>query len=230
MVKACEERDTAHKEEQKKQIEAIKADDFEDPVVCLLHITCKAACVQAEKAVDAFLFSIKSTLHKHISAHAQGPLIANALSTAFQFLMSMWCMIGEEYVCPMRVKHSDWCGLAGIVQAIVEMFPKNCALMFPPPLAPKLPKSFSSIFRPALSDEDNNDDDDTLGTKSFCHFNTSSPMPSVSGHSEVLAVLAILLSLNPPLPHRGAFHLASDPKEMPSSAAGACPGNEGAGG
>ena len=170
-----------HQEEQKKQIEAIKADDFEDPVVRLLHVTCKAACTQAEKAVDAFLSSIKSTLHKHIPAHAQGPLIANALSMAFQFQMSVWCMIGEECVCPVRAKHLDWCGLAGVIQAIVEMFPKNCALMFPSPPAPMLPKSFSSTFRPASSNEDDDDDDETLGTKGFRRFNTSSPAPSVSG-------------------------------------------------
>ena len=112
-------------------MEAIKADDFEDPVVHLLHITRKVARTQAEKAIDAFLSSIKSTLHNHIPAHAQGPLITNALSTAFQFQMSMWHMIGKECVCPMWVRHSDWCGLAGIFQAIVETFPKNCALMFP---------------------------------------------------------------------------------------------------
>ena len=139
VIQAHEERDATHKEEQKKWIEAIKADDFEDPVVHLLHITRKTAHAQAEKAVDTFLSSIKSTLHKHIPAHAQGPLIANTLSTAFQFQMSVWRMIGEECVCPMRAKHSDWCGLAGIVQAIVEMFPKNCALMFPPPVVPMPP-------------------------------------------------------------------------------------------
>ena len=104
VVKAHEEHDAAHKEEQKKQIEAIKADDFEDPVVCLLHVTRKAALAQAEKAVDAFLSSIKSTLHKHIPAHAQGPLITNALSMVFQFQMSMWCMIGEECVCPKALR------------------------------------------------------------------------------------------------------------------------------
>ena len=83
VIQACEEHDATHKEEQKKHIEAIKTDDFEDPVVHLLHVTHKAAHAQAEKAVDAFLSSIKSTLHKHIPAHAQGPLIANALSMAF---------------------------------------------------------------------------------------------------------------------------------------------------
>ena len=39
------------------------------------------------------------------------------------------------------------------------MFPKNCALMFPP-LPPPLVASFSTTFRPQLSD-DNDDDDDT---------------------------------------------------------------------
>ena len=146
VIWAQEERDATHQEEQKNQIAAIKADDFEDPVVHLLHITWKAARAQAKKAVDVFLSSIKSTLHKHIPIHAQGPLIVNALSTAFQFQMSVWCMIGEECVCPVWAKHSDWCGLAGIVQAIVETFPKNCALMFPSPLAPMPPKSFSSTF------------------------------------------------------------------------------------
>ena len=175
VIQACEECDAAHQEEQKKRIEAIKADNFEDPVVRLLHVTCKAAHTQAEKAVDVFLSSIKSTLHKHIPAHAQRPLIANALSMAFQFQMSLWRMIGEECVCPVRAKHSDWCGLAGIIQAIVETFPKNCALMFPSPQAPMPPKLFSSTFRPASSDEDDDDDDITLGAKSFRRFDTSSP-------------------------------------------------------
>ena len=230
VVQAHEEHDAAHQEEQKKWIEAIKADDFEDPVVRLLHVTCKAACAQAEKAMDAFLSSIKSTLHKHIPAHAQGPLIANALSMAFQFQMSVWRMIGKECVRPIRAKHSDWCGLAGIVQAIVEMFPKNCALMFPSPPAPMPPKSFSSTFRPTSSDEEDDDDDDTLGTKGFHRFDTSSPAPSVSGRGSAGSFSHTPSFSSTPLPHGGAFCLASDPKEMPSSAAGAPPGNEGAGG
>ena len=102
VIQARQECDAAHKEEQKRQKEAIKTDDFEDPVVRLLHITRKAARTQAEKAVDAFLGRIKSTLQKHVPINAQGPLIANALSTAFQFQMSMWRMIGEECICPMR--------------------------------------------------------------------------------------------------------------------------------
>ena len=230
MIQACEEHDTTHQEEQKKQIQAVKADDFEDPVVCLLHVTRKVAHAQVEKAMDAFLSSIKSTLHKHIPTNAQGPLIANALSMVFQFQISVWHMIGEECVHPIQAKHSDWCGLAGIVQAIVETFPKNCTLMFPSPPAPMPPKSFSSTFRPTLSNEDDDNDDDTLGSKGFCRFDTSLPVPSVSGCRSTGSFSHTPSFSSTPLPHGGAFHLVSDPKEMPSSAAGVPPVDEGVGG
>ena len=107
VIQAHQECNAAHEEEQKRWKEAIKADDFEDPVVRLLHVTHKAAHAQAEKAIDTFLASIKSTLQKHVPVNAQGPLIANALSMVFQFQMSMWRMIGKECVHPMRAKHSD---------------------------------------------------------------------------------------------------------------------------
>ena len=119
VVKAREERDTAHPVEEEARRQALKDDDYGDPVVRLLHVTQAVASTQCEKAVDAFLSSIKKTLQEHVPVHAQGPLILNALSTTFQFQMSVWHMIGEECIRPVRAKHSDWCGLAGIVQAIV---------------------------------------------------------------------------------------------------------------
>ena len=222
-----EECDATHEEEQKRQKEAIKTDDFEDPVVCLLHVTRKVARTQAEKAVDAFLGRIKSTLQKHVPVNAQGPLIANALSMAFQFQMSMWRMIGEECIRPMRAKLSDWCSLAGIIQAIVETFPKNCALMFPP--APVPPTSFAGTFRPASSDE--NDDNDMLDAcKGFRRFGSSFSMPSDSGRRNTGGFSLTSAFISTPLPHRGAFVLVSDPKETPSSALGASPGDKEDGG
>ena len=226
VIQAHQEHDTAHKEEQKRWKEAIKANDFEHPVVRLLHVTRKVAHTQTEKAVDAFLARIKSTLQKHVPVNAQGPLIANALSMTFQFQMSMWCMIGEKCIYPMWAKHSDWCGLAGIIQAIVETFPKNCALMFPP--APAPPTLFASTFRPAPSDEnDDNDNDDTLGAgKGFHRFGSSSPAPSNSEHGSAGGFSHTPAFTSTPLLHGGAFILASDPKEVPSSAPGMPPGDE----
>ena len=96
VVKAREEHDAAQAVEQGVRRQALKDDDQGDPVVCLLSVTRQAAHAQCEKAVDAFLSSIEKTLRKHVSLHAQGPLISNALSTAFQFQMSVWRMVGEE--------------------------------------------------------------------------------------------------------------------------------------
>ena len=98
------------------------------------------------------------------------------------------------------------------------------------PSGTKTPKSFSSAFRPASSNEDDDDDNDTLGAKGFCRLDTSSPMPSVSGHGSAGGFSCTPSFSSTPLPHGGAFCLASDPKEMPSSAAGVPPGDEGAGG
>ena len=114
VVKTREERDAADTVEQEARKQALKDDDHGDPVVCLLHVTRTAARTQCKKAVDAFLSSIKKTLQKHVPVHAQGLLVLNALGTAFQFQMSVWCMIGEECIRLMQVKHSDWCGMAAL--------------------------------------------------------------------------------------------------------------------
>ena len=217
VVKAREECDAAHVVEEESRRQALKDDDHRDPVVRLLHITRTAVRAQCEKAVDAFLSSIKKTLQKHVPVHAQGPLISNTLSTAFQFQMSVWHMIGEECIRPVRVKHSDWCGLAGIVQAIVETFPKNCALMFPP-LPPPSVALFSTTFRPQSSDDDNDDDDNYGASSSFCRFDSSLLVPkrgdpSRTGHPYT----------STPLLHGGTFRLSTNPKEPPSSSLGVTP-------
>ena len=127
-------------------------------------------------------------------------------------------MIGEECIRLVRVKHSDWCDLAGIVQAIVETFPKNCALMFPPPPPPSV-ASFSTTFRPQSSDNDDDDTADNYGAgSSFRRFDSSLSVPmhgdlSRTGHPYT----------STPLLHGGVFHLSTDPKEPPSSSVGTAP-------
>ena len=222
VMKAREERDAAHAVEQGVRRQALKDDDHGDPVVHLLGITRQAARTQCEKAIDTFLSSIEKTLQKHVPPHTQGPLISNALSTTFQFQMSVWHMIGKECIHLVRAKHSDWCGLAGIVQAIVETFPKNCALMFPPPPPPPSVASFSSTFRPQSSDDDDDDDDGNYDAgSSFCRFD-SSLLTSTHGDPSGTGQTGCPYT-STPLLHGGAFHLSTDPKEPPNSSLGAAP-------
>ena len=136
--------------------------------------------------------------------------------------MSVWHIIGEECICPVRAKHSDWCGLASIVQAIVETFPKNCALMFPPPPLPPSVASFSRTFRLQSSDDDDDDNASNYGTgTSFRRFDSSLSMPAhgdLSGTGKTGCPYT-----STPLLHGGAFRLSTDPKEPPSSSLGAAP-------
>ena len=128
-------------------------------------------------------------------------------------------MVGEECIRPVQAKHSDWCGLARIVQVIVETFPKNCALMFP--LAPPPPSvaSFSSTFRPQSSDDD--DDDNYDAGSSFRRFDSSLSTSTHGDPSRTGQTGHPYMST--PLLHGGAFCLSTDPKEPPSSSLGAAP-------
>ena len=131
-------------------------------------------------------------------------------------------MAGEECIRPVRAKHSDWCGLASIVQAIVETFSKNCALMFPS-LPPPLVALFSTTFRPQSSDND--DDADNYGAgSSLCRFDSSLSTPACGDLSRTGRTGRPYMST--PLLHGGAFHLSTDPKEPPSSALGPAPDDD----
>ena len=70
VIKAREERDTAHAKEIEAQKQVIKNSDLEDPVVHLLEATPRAACAQVVRAVDAFLSKIKKTLRNHVPVSA----------------------------------------------------------------------------------------------------------------------------------------------------------------
>ena len=72
VIKACEQCDAAHAEENELWKKAIWDSDPEDPVIRLLDAMHKAVRAQAERAVDIFLNNIKETLWKHVPISAQG--------------------------------------------------------------------------------------------------------------------------------------------------------------
>ena len=133
-------------------------------------------------------------------------------------------MIGKECIRLVWAKHSDWCGLAGIVQAIVEPFSKNCALMFPPPPLPSV-ALFSTTFRPQSSDDDDDDDADNYGAgSSFHRFDSSLSMPAPGDLSRTGRTGRPYTST--PLLHGGAFCLSTDPKEPPRRALSMAPDDD----
>ena len=123
-------------------------------------------------------------------------------------------MVGNECIRPQWVKHSGWCGMVGVVQAIVETFPNNCTIMFPQ--APMPAESFSATFRLVSSEEE---DDDKPINRGICRFKSSTPTPSGHGHGHSGRSPAFISTLL----HGGRFILSSDRKEAPSSSLGAPP-------
>ena len=130
-------------------------------------------------------------------------------------------MTGEECIRLVRAKHSDWCGLASIIQAIVETFPKNCALMFPPPPPPSV-ASLSTTFRLQSSDDnDGNDADNCSAGSSFRRFDSSLSVPT---HMDLSRTGRPYTST--PLLHGCVFRLSTDPKEPPSSSLSTAPDDD----
>ena len=81
--------------------------------------------------------------------------------------------------------------------------------------------SFTSMFKPASSDEDDGDDDDTLGGgEGFRRFETSTPTPLDSGCGSSGGLGGAPSFSSGSLPFGGAFIMASDNVEV----AGGIPG------
>ena len=88
-----------------------------------------------------------------------------------------------------------------------------------------LSASFTSMFKPPSSDED--DDNNTLGANpSFHRFDSRLPVPSGSGHRHVSGYGHSAGYTSTPLPCGGTFTLASDSKRASSSALGTPPAND----
>ena len=77
-----------------------------------------------------FLSSIKKTLQKHVPPHAQGPLISNTLNTAFQFQMSVWRMIGEECIRPVRRSTLTGVAWPALSRRLSRPFPRTVLSCF----------------------------------------------------------------------------------------------------
>ena len=73
VIKAHEEHDVAQANEAEARKQAIKSSDPEDPVIRLLEATHRAACAQAERAVDASLRRLRKLCVRTYQSLPRGP-------------------------------------------------------------------------------------------------------------------------------------------------------------
>ena len=85
---------------------------------------------------------------------------------------------------------------------------------------------FFSSFKPALSEDDDEDDKSYGANSSIRRFESSSPAFSSGIHRGLGEKGRLPTYASAPLPHGGAFTLASDLKEAPSSSLGVAPAED----
>ena len=124
----------AHEAHQKAVVEG----NERDPVIELLDWVLVKTREVANKAVEAFQKQFEEALMPRVPAEHLPILISNAYNTVSQFHMTIWQMVADECIMPMRHDYLTNHGLASIMQHTLEKVPSTCMRIVPPhPPEPK---------------------------------------------------------------------------------------------
>ena len=117
---------------------AVVEDDEKDPVIELLDQVLVKTREAGNKAMEAFQKQFQEVLVPCVPAEHLPVLISNAYNTVSQFRMTIWPMVDDEYIMPMRHDYLMNHGLASVMQHALEKVPRLCMRIVPPhPLEPK---------------------------------------------------------------------------------------------
>ena len=111
---------------------AVVAGNEKDPVIKLLDRVLVKMRKAANKAVEAFQKQFKEALVPHVPAEHLPILVSNAYNTISQFCMTIWQMVADEYIIPMRHDYLTNHGLASVMQHALEKVPNTCMRIVPP--------------------------------------------------------------------------------------------------
>ena len=136
--KACEasriKRAVAHEAHQRAMVEG----DKKDPVIELLDWVLIKMREAANKAMEAFQNQFEEALVPCVPTKHLPILVSNAYNTVSQFRMTIWRMMADECIMPMRHDYLTNFSLASVMQHALEKVPSTCMRIMPPhPLEPK---------------------------------------------------------------------------------------------
>ena len=127
-------RAAAHEAHQK----AVLAGDEKDPVIELLDRVLVKTRKAVNKAMENFQKQFEEALVPRMPAEHLPILVSNAYNTVSQFHMTIWRMVADECIMPMRHDYLTNHGLASVMQHALEKVPSTCMRIMPPrPLEPK---------------------------------------------------------------------------------------------
>ena len=117
---------------------AVIEGDEKDPIVKLLDQVLEKTRRVANHTVEAFQKQFKEVLVPHVPAEHLPVPVSNAYNTVSQFRMSIWRMVADECIMPMRHNYLTNFGLATVMQHVLEKVPSTCMrIVLPRPPEPK---------------------------------------------------------------------------------------------
>ena len=138
------ERATAHEARQK----AVVAGDEKDPVIELLDWVLVKTRQVSNKAMENFQKQFEEALVPRMPAEHLSILVSNAYNTVSQFRMTIWQMLADECIMPMRHDYLMNHGLASVMQHALEKVLSTCMRIVPP--HPPEPKDNLTLFLDSL--------------------------------------------------------------------------------
>ena len=127
---------------------AVVEGDKKDPVIELLDRVLIKMREAANKAMEAFQKQFEEALVPRVPAKHLPILVSNAYNTVSQFRMTIWQMVADECIMPMRHNYLTNFGLASIMQHALEKVPSTCMRIMPP--RPPEPKDNLTAFLDSL--------------------------------------------------------------------------------
>ena len=134
----------AHEARQK----AVVAGNEKDPVIELLDRVLVKTRQVVNKAVENFQKQFKEVLAPRVPAEHLPILVSNANNTISQFCMTIWRMVADECIMPMRHDYLMNHGLASVMQHTLEKVLSTCMRIVPP--HPPEPKDNLMLFLDSL--------------------------------------------------------------------------------
>ena len=134
----CEASRIKHAAAREAHQKAVVVGDERDPVIKLLDRVLVKTRKAANKAVEAFQKQFEEVLVPRVPAEHLPILVSNTYNTFSQFHMTIWQMVADECIMPMRHDYLMSHGLASVMQHALEKVPSTCMRIMPPcPLEPK---------------------------------------------------------------------------------------------
>ena len=144
----CEASHIKHAAAREAHQKAVVAGDKKDPVIELLDQVLVKMRQAVNKAVENFQKQFEEALVLRVPAKHLPILVSNAYNTISQFCMTIWQMVADECIMPMRHDYLMNHGLASVMQHILEKVSSTCMRIVPP--HPPEPKDNLTLFLNSL--------------------------------------------------------------------------------